>query len=351
MSTKDFLIGLVVLLVVAVFMIEKGGDKTKRAKKEPTRPVVVIYVSEKRSVAEPILKDFEKESNITVKALYESETEKNKSLVNRLLAEKSHPKADLYWAADPVRAVYLKERNVTAPYRSPRADDILARYKDPDDFWTGFAGRARLFIVHDDTASVPHSIKDYTLPAYKGRGIMATPLHGSGAAHMAALFLTWGDDRAEAFLKALGRNDIALTRNDAESAELVAKGRFDFALVDSDELIGRIRRKAPVKIVYPDQKADETGCFVIPDTVMLIRGAPHEKTAKRLIDYLLDRKTEEKLARGDGARLPLRRGLRPPAGLKGLDEIKTLPIDYDALAKKLFEIRSLLIKWTTTGQS
>src|SRR5713226_10407769 len=85
-------------------------------------PVVVVYVSHDRVFSEPILKDFEKETRIQVRAVYDTEETKSAGAMNRLIAEKNNPQADVYWANEPIRAEVLRQRGIAAPYVSPNAE-------------------------------------------------------------------------------------------------------------------------------------------------------------------------------------------------------------------------------------
>src|SRR6266436_7178413 len=69
---------------------------------------VVIYVSEDQVFSEPILKDFEKDTGIQVKTVFDTEEAKSTGVMNRLLAEENNPQADVYWANEPVRADVLR---------------------------------------------------------------------------------------------------------------------------------------------------------------------------------------------------------------------------------------------------
>src|SRR5256886_7894240 len=109
---------------------------------------VVVYVSEDQVFSEPILKDFERETRITVKSVFDTEESKSTGVMNRLIAEKNNPQADVYWANEPVRADALKQRGVSTPYVSPSAEGIPDQFKDPDKYWTGFSARARLLLVN-----------------------------------------------------------------------------------------------------------------------------------------------------------------------------------------------------------
>ncbi|GIT78137.1 MAG: hypothetical protein Ct9H300mP32_5190 [Verrucomicrobiota bacterium] len=53
---------------------------------------VTVYTSQDQVYAEPILQRFEQETGIRVRAVYDSEAVKTVGLVNRLIAEKNHPR-------------------------------------------------------------------------------------------------------------------------------------------------------------------------------------------------------------------------------------------------------------------
>lgn len=54
---------------------------------------VVVYVSHDEVFSEPILKDFERETGIRVRAVYDTEETKSTGAMNRLMAEKNNPQA------------------------------------------------------------------------------------------------------------------------------------------------------------------------------------------------------------------------------------------------------------------
>src|SRR5258706_11081213 len=108
------------LLLVVVAAIAGAIWTTFR----PGDNVVVIYVSEDQVFSEPILKDFERETGTKVKALYDTEETKSAGAMNRLIAEKTNPQADVYCANEPIRAEVLRQQEGSNPYRSPSAQAI-----------------------------------------------------------------------------------------------------------------------------------------------------------------------------------------------------------------------------------
>jgi iron(III) transport system substrate-binding protein len=310
-----------------------------------TSRVVVVYVSEDQVFSEPILKDFERETGITVKSVFDTEEAKSTGVMNRLNAEKDNPQADVYWANEPARADALKQRGVSTAYISPSAEGIPDQFKDPDHYWTGFSARARVLLVNARSTIKPTSVMAYTEPSAKGRAAIANPLFGTTTDYVAALFTMWGNERARTFMNDIKTNGVKTTTSNGESADLVAAGQVDFSLVDSDDAVNRKKQGEPVEMIYPDQDPNGLGVLILPNAVALIKGGPHAENGKRLIDYLLSKSSERKLAFADCAQIPLHSGVDTPPEIRRIEEIKTMRVQYLDLARKMEEIQPFLKEW------
>ena len=328
----------VVAAVIVVAVIGLSGCSSKQQE-------VVVYVSEDQVFSEPILKDFERETGITVKPVFDTEESKSTGVMNRLIAEKDNAQADVYWANEPVRADVLKQRGVSTPYDSPSAKDIPDQFKDPDHYWTGFSARARLLLVNGGSTIEPQNVTAYTEPSAKGRAAIANPLFGTTTAYVAALFAIWGDERARTFMNDMKNNAVKITTSNGESADFVAAGQVDFSLVDSDDAVNRKKQGKPVEIIYPDQEPNGLGVLILPNAVALIKGGPHPENGKKLIDYLLSKSTERKLAFADCAQIPLHTGVDTPPEVRRIEDIKPMRVGYADLARKMEEIQPFLKEW------
>jgi iron(III) transport system substrate-binding protein len=78
-------------LVLLLFALVSCRDKKTEQEQ------VVVYTSLDKVFSVPILKAFEKETGIKVLDVYDSEATKTTGLVNRLIAEKNNPRADVFW--------------------------------------------------------------------------------------------------------------------------------------------------------------------------------------------------------------------------------------------------------------
>ncbi len=313
--------------------------------KEKDTQSVTVYVSEDQVFSEPVLKAFEKQTGIMVNAVYDSEESKSTGVMNRLIAEKNNPQADVYWANEPIRAEVLRKKGILAPYESPNAKGIAETFKQKEHFWTGFSARIRLFIVNEKATLVPTSVFDYAQADFRSKGVIANPLFGTTTSHIAALFTLLGDAKTKAFLEQMKAEQVGIATSNGESADLVASGKYDFSLVDSDDAVSRLKQHDPVTLVYPDQKEGELGVFVVPNTVMLMAHAKHPEAAKKLIDFLLSPQTEEMLAFADCAQIPLHKGVKMPKELKAISEIKVMSVDYAKVADELIKIQPYLKSW------
>lgn len=301
-------------------------------------PRVVVYTSLDQRFSEPVFRSYEAERGVRVEAAYDTEATKTTGLVNRLLAEKSSPRADVFWNSEIVRTIALKRAGVTAPYQSPAAVEIPPEFKDPEGYWTGFAARVRVLAVNTEMlepADWPRSFRDLTQPRWRGRFAMAYPLFGTTSTHVAALFASWGPERTEAWLRQLAANRPEVVDGNSTARDRVAAGAVPVAMTDSDDVAVARSRGDPVALVFPD--ADGDGTLVIPNSVALIRNAPHPERAKAFIDYLLSPEVEVALSRASGAQIPLRASLPWPAALPPRRTLRPMRVDFERVADHLEE--------------
>src|SRR4051794_40422673 len=163
------------LLALALALLPAGCKKAGEAR-------VVLYTSVDQPVAEPVVREFERRTGIKVDLQTDTEATKSAGLAARLQAERDNPKADVWWGNEVFHTINLADNGVLAPYDSPSAADVPAKFKDPDRRWTGSALRARVIAYHTGLADVKpstrpaaggdapaHGLTDLTDPAFRNR--------------------------------------------------------------------------------------------------------------------------------------------------------------------------------------
>ncbi len=269
---------------------------------------VVVYVALDRQFSEPVLKQFEAETGIRVLPKYDIESNKTVGLATAIEAERNRPRADLFWNNEVLHSARLAEAGLAEAYISPQAEFFPASCRDPEQFWTGFAARGRVLIVNTkllpDEAAWPRSVRELADAKWKGNCGVARPLLGTTATHAMLLGQQLGEDRALAFFQQVHDNAV-LEGGNLRVALHVAEGRYAWGLTDTDDAIIQIEKGFPVKIVWPDQGAGETGAVLIPNTLMIVKGSPNPDNARRLVDWLLRPETEALLAAAASAQIPM----------------------------------------------
>jgi len=329
--------GLVTLLVLGGC----GRDPVPEAAPTggPAARSVVVYSSADKEFAELIFRAYEQKTGVKVLPLYDTEETKTAGLTARLVAEKANPKADVFWSSDTSRALALADQGIAAPYSSPEASAIPARYRSVTGLWTGFGARIRVLLYNTDqvkAGEAPRSILDLAQPRWKGRFAIANPHFGTTSFHAAAFFAKWGDARAMAFLESLKTNGAVIAAGNSDVKDRVSDGRVSVGILDEDDAVVSLRDKKPVALVIPDQDgADPLGTPLMPNAALLIRGAPHPEEARRFVDFLVSAEAERILAASDAAQYPLHPGVPGPALLPPLEHIRIMEVDYAEVARRL----------------
>ena len=92
---------------------------------------VVVYSSVDDVYARPVAERFQQETGVTVRFVPDTEETKSTGLVNRLIAERKRPQADVFWSGDPVRAALLKSNGVSAVFHPANAAGLPRLYQMP----------------------------------------------------------------------------------------------------------------------------------------------------------------------------------------------------------------------------
>lgn len=297
---------------------------------------VTVYTSLDQIFSEPILREYERVTGVKVRPVYDVEASKTTGLVNRLIAERNRPRADVFWNSEVGQTLVLKEKGVLIPYRSPSAEDIPAQFKDPEGYWTGFGARARVLIYNKKMLSeseLPRSVFELTDERWRGKLAMAYPLFGTTATHVAAWYAVLGKDRTETFLKELKDNEVLIVDGNSTARDVVVQGEVPIAFTDTDDVNVAIQKGKPVSMLFPDKEG--LGTLMIPNTVALIKGGPNPEEGKRLIDYLLSRTVESKLAFSDSMQIPVRDGIPKPSHVPDYSDVRAMNVRYWDIAANL----------------
>lgn len=303
----------------------------ERSDSSTSSQTVVLYTSVDQPIAQPIIRVFEQQ-NPDIKVILQTDAEANKTvgLVERIRAEKDNPQADVWWGNEPFHSVRLAEEGLLVAYDPPSAQDIPEQFKDAQRRWAGNGLRARVIAVRQEEGQPyqeypPTGLFDLHHPDLAGKVAMARPTAGTTGSHVAALYVLWGDEKADAFFHSLRKAGIKLLGGNGPVAEAVGQGHFLVALTDNDDVTAARREGGNIRAVLPNQES--FGTLALPTTVGLVNGSKNREAARKLIDYLLTRGVEDALMKADFAGWSVRDG----------DDrsIRAMKVDYAEVARKM----------------
>jgi iron(III) transport system substrate-binding protein len=307
---------------------------------------VVVYSALDREFSEPILESYTKESGVVVLPKFDVESAKTIGLVTLIINEAAHPRCDLFWNNEILNTLRLKDKDLLEPFSPAHAGDLPETFKAKDGTWYGFAARARILIVNTKLVAEsarPKGLKDLLDPQWKGKVAIAKPLFGTTATHAACLFVAWGDERAKAFFQGLKANGVGIVSGNKQVATGVGSGQFAVGLTDTDDAMAEVEAGSPVSIIYPDRDPSEVGTLFIPNTLAVIKGAPHIQAARALADYLLSPSVEAALASGPSAQIPLLKSTETKARVETPKTVHAMDVDFEAAANAWDRARAFLL--------
>jgi iron(III) transport system substrate-binding protein len=322
--------GRILATMVALIGLVSGCTEEHRQK-------VVVYSSQDREFSDPILERYQDDHAVTVEPKFDIESTKTVGLTNLLIAEakSGSPRCDLFWNNEILNTLRLKRKGLLEPFQPKHAPDLPDTFKARDGTWYGFAARARILIVNTKLVAEAdrlRGIDDLLDPKWKGKIAIAKPLFGTTATQAACLFAVWGDERARKYYLDLKANGVQVVSGNKQVATAVGSGQAAFGLTDTDDAMGELAAGSPVSIIYPDRAPDALGTLFIPNTLALIKGAPHADAARKLADHLLSPEVESALATGPGAQIPLLKTTQTPAQVETPKTVHAMEVDFEKAA-------------------
>ena len=325
---------LVICVGVAFFLLLGTATAKER---------VVIYTSLENEEVVDYLELAKKElPDLDIQAIRLSTGE----LGARMLAEKDNPQADCIWGWAVTNMSEFVPRGMLAQYKPKGWDKIPAHFKDPNGYWIAIdlyaaALVANTKVLQSKNLPMPKGWYDLLNPVYKDMLIMPNPASsGTGFLQVASLLVLLDPDyknkpiaenKAWDFLKKLDKNMGQYIKSGSKPAKLTAAGEYaigcSFAFVYSS-----LKKKGfPVALVLPEE-----GVGYELEANALLKGAKHEKAAKKFLDWAISKSAMNQYAKFKlGVTYP---NIQGPKDLPALKTVKLAPMDFPWQSKNRVEI-------------
>lgn len=295
---------------------EEGTEESAR---ETLTGHITLYTSQPEEDAEKLINGFNKEyPDITVD-VFRSGTEE---VVSKVLAEKQVGalQADVLLVADNVTYEGLKAEDLLLAYQSPELEGIPAEYVDTDYMYTGTKVITTGIVYNTDLVKEQiTSFADLTRDDLKDGGIMPSPLYSGAAAYNLGV-MTRNSSLGWEFYEDLKSGGITVDKGNGAIQKAVVAGEKSWGILVDYMAVRSKNQGAPVEFVYPAE-----GSPAVTEPIGILKDSKMQDQAKAFVDFVLSEEGQ-KLAAEMGY-TPVKEGVAPPEGLKGISQLKQMSAD------------------------
>jgi iron(III) transport system substrate-binding protein len=239
---------------------------------------LVLYTASNPEIEKVIMEAFSKaHPGIKVEAINLS----TGPVVQRAIAEKSNPQADVIWMINDVALNQLKQAGVFEPYE-PRDAKVPDDFRDPDGFWiahnaTIMAMAVNTKLLAEKKLPMPAVWEDLANPAYKGMvSIASATKSGTGLSIATTMYDAYG----WSFLDKLHANIFQYQSSGSAPARQAAQGEVVIGLTYDTAIVQQIRAGQPIEIVYGGLSPN------VLEGAGLVAKGPNPKEGKLFMDFL-----------------------------------------------------------------
>ena len=271
-----------VLLILTLIGPVVGSDHAE---------TLTIYSGRSKSLVEPIIKQFQEETGIQVKANFGGTTQ----LASALLTEGDKSPAALFWAQDAGALGAISKKEMFEKLPESILTKVPSGFRDVEGFWVATSGRARVLAYAPDRVKMeelPQSIFDLTQPVWKGK-VGWAPTNGSFQAFVTAMRVQVGEEQTAEWLRGMKANGAKKYAKNTPIIEALAAGEIDLGLPNHYYLLRFKKADSDYPVAQTFFKTSDPGNLVNVAGIALLKSTENKETALKFVDFLLSAKAQQ----------------------------------------------------------
>ncbi|RKU17434.1 iron ABC transporter substrate-binding protein [Candidatus Poribacteria bacterium] len=287
---------------------------------------ITLYSGRSKSLVDPIIQQFEKETGIEVKVSYANTTQ----LAAKLLTEGRKSPASLFWAQDAGALGAVSAEKLFEKLPKSILNKVPKTFRHDDGYWIATSGRARVLAYSPERVkmeALPESVFDLTQPKWRGK-VGWAPLNASFQAFVTAMRAQVGEERAEKWLRDMKANGAKAYPKNTPIIEALAAGEIDLGLPNHYYLFRFKKRDSKYPVEQTFFKAKDVGNIVNVAGIGLLKSSDNKKTALKLVEFLLSTKAQQYFV-SEVFEYPVTEGVIPNANLLPLEELLKIVPKFD----------------------
>jgi len=303
------------LLALAVVVAAGcGGSGDKKATE------VVLVTHDSFAISKRVERAFERESGLRLRILQSGDAGE---ALNRALLTAGNPEGDVFFGVDNNLLSRALDGKLFAPYKPKALDRLDDQFLLDDRHRVTPVDHGEVCLNFDrgwfasHRIAPPRTLLDLTRPRFRKLLVVENPATSTpGVAFMLATVAQFGEQGWRRYWERLRKNDVLVTDGWEEaytvrfSGAAGSKGRrpvvVSYASSPAAEVFfaGRKLAEAPTGVV-------DSSCFRQVELAGVLRGAPNEEGARKLVDFMLSPRFQAEVPLSMFV-FPVRRGVPLP---------------------------------------
>lgn len=252
---------------------------------------LMVYAGRSKSLVEPLIERFTKETGIKVQVRYAGTTQ----LALALIQEGGRSPADVFWAQDTGALELLTEKGLFIKLPDDLTTIALATFRSANQTWVATSARGRTLAYAPSRVSkeqLPASVFELTDPKWKGR-IGWAPANASFQAFVTGMRTKYGEDKTRAWLTGVRDNQPKAYPRNSPIIDALAAGEVDLGLLNHYYLLKTkaAKKDYPVEQTTFAQKGDMGNLLFVAGAGVL-KSSKNQAVAQRFLRFLLSESSQ-----------------------------------------------------------
>jgi iron(III) transport system substrate-binding protein len=275
---------------------------------------ITLYSGQHEQTTQSLVQAFEQKTGIQVNVRYNDED----SFADEIIAEKSHPIADVFYTENSPVLEYLQNQGLLAPVESSTLAKTPSKYNSPQGDWVGVSARVSVLIYNPSLISesqLPTSVLQLANPKYKGKLAFAAG-ETDFQPVVTSVARAYGDAQAASWLEGIKANAGSHIYPDNETiADEVNRGAVAFGVVNQYYWY---RMKAELGASNVDSKIayfapSDPGYVLDVSGAGILKSSKNQADAQKFLAFLVSEQGQEIIAHSISFEYPLDDGVKTVA--------------------------------------
>lgn len=325
-----------ILVLVVISLLVSCAKTSKKEEERVLRIYSIIHDEETQALCDL----FTEKTGIKVQYLRATTGE----LVNRIIAEKDDPQADLLLGGASSYHITLDKQGALASYESPAAKDIPSYAKSEDNTWTGFCVLTLGLGINTERYSakfsdipVPQTWEDLLNPAYEGEIVLTNPVASSTAyLFVQGQLQRLGWEEGWSYLFSLAPLVGQFPDSGSAPAKLVGTGEYTIGVAYIHSIAKYKAEGFEVSMIAPPETVGDVDC------ISILKGAKNSEEAKLFVDFMLSKEAQELMSSIDFT-IPVNKDAKGAEGSVAVTELTLIEYDTQKASSQKDEVLRI---WT-----